>query len=261
VASADSSPSSQRAAQYDGVPADALASALNVPQVILYESVGSTLDVAHELAAAGAPSGTLVLADTQTAGRGRSGHRWSSPAGSGIWLTLIERPTDRTALDVLSLRIGIGAAHALDAFAPEPIRLKWPNDLYVDQHKLGGVLVETRWRSETPEWVAIGLGVNLTPPEDQSRATGLDAGTRRTDVLPELIRELREAAAATGGLTDDELEEYGARDLARGKMCVEPVRGVVRGVTRHGELLVELADAVVKVRAGSLVFASQQAEQ
>jgi BirA family biotin operon repressor/biotin-[acetyl-CoA-carboxylase] ligase len=242
-------------AEYDGISADALADMIDVPRVVIYESVGSTLDAAHALAANGAPSGTVVFANTQTAGRGRSGQRWSSPSGNGIWLTLIERVTDRSALDVLSLRVGLGAAYALDAFAPEPIRLKWPNDLYIDRRKLAGILVETRWRAESAEWVAIGLGVNVIPPDDQPNAIGLDAGTRRMDVLPPLVRELRDAAARTGPLDTDELEEFNARDMARGKECIEPLRGRVRGITPDGELLVELADATVKVRSGSLVLA------
>jgi BirA family biotin operon repressor/biotin-[acetyl-CoA-carboxylase] ligase len=243
-----------RATAYDGVVVDQLRTMIDVPELVVYNTVDSTLDVAHELAAHGAPSGTLVLADSQSAGRGRGGRRWSAPSGRGIWMTLIERPTDRTALDVLSLRIGLGAAHVLDEFASEPLRLKWPNDVYLDDRKLAGVLVETRWRAESPEWVAIGFGVNVVPPEDQPNTAGLEPGTRRVDILSGLVREFRNAAASEGVLRDDELEEFNARDLARGKDCVEPVRGRVKGITPVGELLVELADATVKVRSGSLVL-------
>ena len=125
----------------------------------LLESTTSTLDVAHRIAAEGAPAGTLVVANEQTAGRGRDGKSWQSSPGTGIWLTLIERPTSSSGLDVLSLRVGLAAAEALDRFAPEPIRLKWPNDLYIDRGKLAGILVEARWREGSVEWIAIGLGV------------------------------------------------------------------------------------------------------
>jgi BirA family biotin operon repressor/biotin-[acetyl-CoA-carboxylase] ligase len=245
---------SRIAEEYDSIPVYGLADALGVPAIVVYAHIGSTLDAAHTLAAEGAPAGTLVLADTQTAGRGRGGHRWSSPSGSGVWMTLIERPADRSALDVLSLRVGLAAASALDAYTSEPIRLKWPNDLYVDGRKLAGILVETRWRSDTPEWTAIGFGVNVVPPRDQPNAIGLDFGTRRTDILPDLVAAIRAAAAATGPLTDDELEEFNARDLARGHECSEPVRGRVLGITRGGELRVALADTTVNIRSGSLVL-------
>ena len=136
--------------------------ALDLPRVEILETTRSTLDVAHRLASQGAPSGTLVIADEQTAGRGRDGKNWQSSAGAGLWLTLIERPKDVSGLDVLSLRVGLVSAEALDRFASEPIRLKWPNDLYVDRGKLAGILVEARWREQAVEWVAIGELVNFS---------------------------------------------------------------------------------------------------
>src|SRR5437870_10236869 len=189
---------------------------LDLPRVELLETTTSTLDVAHRLASQGAPSGTLVIANEQTAGRGREGRSWQSSAGAGLWLTLIERPKDTSGLGVLSLRVGLVAAEALDRFASEPIRLKWPNDLYVDQGKLAGILVEARWRESTVEWVAIGLGVNVKAPEDIDAAAGLAPGTARLDVLSELIPAIHAAASATGPLRPEELEEFDARDVARG---------------------------------------------
>jgi len=222
--------------------------------VELLESTTSTLDVAHRLASQGAPSGTLVIANEQTAGRGREGKNWRSWPGAGLWLTLIERPKDPSGLGVLSLRVGLVAAEALDRFAPEPIRLKWPNDLYIDRGKLAGILVEARWREATVEWVAIGLGVNVRAPEDVETAAGLESGTDRLDVLGELIPGIRAAAQAKGPLTMQEMEEFNARDLARGKTCVLPALGRVAGISAAGELLVALADSVTPFRSGSLVL-------
>jgi BirA family biotin operon repressor/biotin-[acetyl-CoA-carboxylase] ligase len=244
---------SESAGRYDGLSAEALADRLGVPDVVLFSSVGSTMDEAHALASSGARAGTLVLADQQTAGRGRTGKRWSSPH-RGLWLTLIERPHDAAAVEVLSLRIGLCAAQALDAFTAEPIRLKWPNDLYVDRGKLAGVLVEARWRGERLDWVAIGLGVNVEPPADFPEAARLDPGASRIAVLEALVPELRAAAASHGALSTTELEEYAARDMARSRRCIEPVRGTVRGISSTGELLVELADSTVRIRTGSLVL-------
>ena len=245
-----------KAARFDGATDEALAKLLDLPRVELLESTTSTLDVAHRIAGQGAPAGTLVIANEQTAGRGRGGKTWQSNPGAGLWLTLIERPANSSGLGVLSLRVGLAAAEALDRFASEPIRLKWPNDLYVDNGKLGGVLVEARWREQTVEWVAIGLGVNVTapPPEVVASAAGLEAGTERLDVLGELIPGIRAAAWATGSLQPGELEEFNARDLARGRRCIEPARGRVAGITPNGELLVALADSVAPFRSGSLVL-------
>ena len=227
---------------------------LDLPRVELFESVQSTMDVAHRLAAEGAPPGTVVLANEQTAGRGRAGKSWTSGADAGIWLTLVEKPADTSGLEVLSLRTGLRTAEALDRFASEPIRLKWPNDLYADAGKLGGILVEARWREQSLEWVAIGVGVNVRPPDDVERAGALEPGTARLEVLAELVPALRSAATANGPLTAMELEEFNARDLARGRVCIEPARGRVAGISTSGELLVALADTVAPFRSGSLVL-------
>ncbi|HXF25228.1 MAG TPA: biotin--[acetyl-CoA-carboxylase] ligase [Gemmatimonadaceae bacterium] len=242
------------ALRYDGLSAAQLAERAKVPRVELFDVVGSTMDEAHALASDGAPAGTVILADSQSSGRGRNGKRWSSPS-RGVWMTLIERPPDPSALDVLSLRVGLAAARTLDTFAAEPVRVKWPNDLYVESAKLAGVLVEARWRGDRLDWVAIGLGVNMEQPPDQAAAV-LEAGTSRVDVVCALLPELRGSAGMSGPLTQEEMDEYAARDLARGRVCTEPVRGRVVGIAPTGELLVELADSVARVRTGSLVLQS-----
>jgi len=227
-------------------------------QLIEYDEVGSTLDVAHELAAKGAEAGTLIVAHAQTAGRGRMGRTWRSEPGAGLWLTLIERPADPSALDVLSLRVGLALAPALDPFAEALVRLKWPNDLYVAQRKLAGILIEARWREGHPEWVAIGVGINLRPPASEPRAAGLTAGTSRDVVLEAIAPRMRAAAARVGELTAVEVDAFAARDLAVGRHCLEPVNGIVSGIDASGALLVTVASAngaaLTAVRAGSLVL-------
>ncbi len=239
---------------FDGFTSSDLAALLDLPDVTLFEKTTSTLDIAHKKAADGCLAGTLVIADQQTAGRGRTGAKWMSPSSTGIWLTLIERPVDTSGLDVLSLRVGLRAARALDRFAPEPVRLKWPNDLFVDGRKLAGVLIEARWRESRLDWIAIGVGVNVCPPADFPLAGSLDSGTRRVEVLTDLVPALRLAAASMGSLSAIELSEWNARDLARGRHCREPARGIVEGITPGGELLVALADSVARFRTGSLVL-------
>ena len=174
--------------------------------------------------------------------------------GNGVWLTTIERPADVSGLEVLSLRVGLRLARALDRFAPEPVRLKWPNDLFVAERKLGGILIEARWRERRLEWVAIGAGINVFVPDDLPSAGCLDSGTGRIEVLTDVIPAMREAAHATGLLKEIELVEWNARDLARGRTCSAPARGIVAGITPAGELRVALADSVARFRSGSLVL-------
>ena len=226
---------------------------LQLPRVDVHASVSSTLDVAHTIAP-DAPSGTLILADEQTSGRGRHGRRWTSVPGAGLWLTLIERPTDARALEVLALRCGLYAAEALDALARAPIGVKWPNDLYVEGRKLAGVLIETRWRGTSPEWVAIGFGLNVLAP-DLDTATGLAAGTTRLGALARLVPALRRAATASRHLSADELARWRQRDVAVDRRVVEPAEGCVSGIASSGELVIVRDDGSQSLhRTGTLTF-------
>jgi BirA family biotin operon repressor/biotin-[acetyl-CoA-carboxylase] ligase len=237
-----------------GHSGDVLARALAVPLVVAVRRVDSTMDVAHGLAADGAAAGSIVLAEEQFAGRGRNGRAWTSPAGSGIWMTLIERPRRDDGIDVLSLRLGLHLAPVLERWSPGPVRLKWPNDLYIARRKLAGVLVEARWRGDRLDWVAIGLGVNLRPPAEVPEAIGLEGGEPE-QVLSEIVPAARAAAFATGPLREAELAEFAARDLAIGQQVLAPGAGLVRGISESGELLLEASGVVTRYRAGSLVFA------
>ena len=243
----------ERTDRYDGVTAATLAGRLGLSRVDVYATIGSTMDAVHALGAAGEPAGTLVLADRQTAGRGRQGNTWRSASSSGIWLTLLERPDDDSGLQVLSLRVGVAVARALDAFAEQTVRVKWPNDLFVGDGKVGGILVEARWRGGRPDWVAIGIGVNVDRPAELPRAAGLCRGTTRLRVLESLVPAVR-AAVRAGPLDQLELIEYAQRDFARGQRCTSPGHGVVEGVTPWGELSIRTAEGVVHYRSGSLVL-------
>lgn len=220
----------------------------------LFASVSSTLDVAHALAADGAPAGTLVLADEQTQGRGRAGRSWASAAGAGIWLTLLERPRAAATLAVTTLRLGVAAASVLDAFASARVQIKWPNDLYLSGGKLAGVLVESRWRGERLDWMAIGVGLNVRQPPGVPNAAALRPATARLDVLAALVPALRAAADRTGPLLPEELHEYASRDLAVGRRCSTPVAGTVAGIAADGALIVSTPSGPHHCRSGSLTL-------
>jgi BirA family transcriptional regulator, biotin operon repressor / biotin---[acetyl-CoA-carboxylase] ligase len=244
--------------RYDGASAEEIRRRLGVPLVALYRSLPSTMDVAHALAAEGARAGTVVLADHQTAGRGRAGRSWQSEAGAGIWLTLIERPQDARAVEVLALRAGLRAALALDRYAGGVIGLKWPNDLYLCGRKLAGVLIEARWQDGAPTWVAIGIGINVRVPASlRVDAAGLQPGVNRTDILAAVIPGLRAAAAMRGLLAADELEEFARRDIARGRACTAPGAGRVEGVAATGEIVILDQGVARSYRSGSLVLAGE----
>jgi BirA family biotin operon repressor/biotin-[acetyl-CoA-carboxylase] ligase len=240
----------------DGVAMSALAPALSVPRVVHLRSVGSTMDEAHRLAAEGAPAGTVVVADEQTAGRGRGGKQWTSGQERGLWMTLLERPGTASGLDVLSLRLGLEAAPVLERFSGAAVQVKWPNDLYTGSRKLAGILVEARWRGGDVEWVAIGIGVNLVTPAGFDGAACLRTGTRRADVVLALVPALRNAARAAGTLTPAELAEFDRRDYARDRRCLAPAAGIAEEITKEGALILAGEEGVSFHRAGSLEFAT-----
>ncbi len=171
---------------YDGLDAASLRRLTGAPRLELRDSTGSVLDVAHELAAAGAPHGLVVLADEQTAGRGRQGRAWHSPAGAGLWVASLLRPAVRPFSGAIAIRAGLAVVEAVAEVAPAAApRLKWPNDLVVAGRKAGGVLCEARWSGERQGWVAIGVGINVRGPVP---AEVRDTAVALADVAPAVGR-------------------------------------------------------------------------
>jgi BirA family biotin operon repressor/biotin-[acetyl-CoA-carboxylase] ligase len=212
------------------------------------------MDVAHALGAAGSADGTVVLADAQTGGRGRAGRSWASGPGTGVWCTVVIRPGDPGALEVLSLRVGLTLAEELQPLSDVLVAVKWPNDLLVGGRKLAGVLVEARWRDARPEWVAVGVGVNVRPPAGFDDAAALRPGTARLDALAAVVRAVQRASVLRGLLTRTELARLAARDAVRGRRVVAPVAGTAAGLTAAGALRVEGPDGVHELRQATVVY-------
>ena len=246
----------------DGVPAAALAARWGVPDCRLVRRVGSTLDALHALAGAGAPAGTLVLAEEQLAGRGRDGRTWQSPPG-GVWLAMLLRPALARG-SVTSLRVGLALADAVDALLGRAeARLKWPNDVLLGDRKLAGILCEGRWHGDQLQWLAVGIGVNVCNALPAAVARSAVAlcewlpAVRRLDVLDALVpRLLRGAAGGDGAvLSAAECAAFAARDWLRGRELRAPVAGRACGVRPDGVLLVARAGRTVPVREGHVELA------
>ncbi|MCS7283078.1 MAG: biotin--[acetyl-CoA-carboxylase] ligase [Anaerolineae bacterium] len=155
-------------------------------------STTSTNDVARDLARQGAPEGTVVVADYQTAGRGRMGRRWLAPPGTSLLCSLLFRPHPEHARD-LPFLCALAAADAVEKVAGLSVALKWPNDLIVVRgegwRKLGGILAETEVSGGQVEFVVVGIGINVNVPPE---------------VLPSLSPEATSILAETGRETDRE---------------------------------------------------------
>jgi BirA family biotin operon repressor/biotin-[acetyl-CoA-carboxylase] ligase len=145
---------------------EAIAAALTTHRlgrpVLYFPTIGSTNDVAHERAAAGAPEGLLVIADEQTTGRGRLDRRWWAPPGSSLLMSLLLRPAlppDQTGQ--LTMCLGLAAVEGIEAVTGLRPALKWPNDLLLNGRKLGGMLTELRLDGERLAYAVLGLGINV----------------------------------------------------------------------------------------------------
>ena len=155
--------------------------------IIRFDSVDSTNKSALLAAAEGAPEGTVFLAKSQTKGRGRRSKIWYSPPGMGLYFSVLLRPmTEVSKANFLVLQSAVAVCIAIEDVAKVSVGIKWPNDIYLDGKKLGGILLETAISGKTLQHAAVGIGINLNhssesyPEELRDRAisikqmTGID---------------------------------------------------------------------------------------
>jgi BirA family biotin operon repressor/biotin-[acetyl-CoA-carboxylase] ligase len=247
--------------------------------------VGSTNDVAAVLASGDTPEGTLVIADAQTAGRGRMGHSWYSPPGAGLYVSVVLRPP-RTWLtrapglvNLMTLTAGVAVAEGLRTASGIDAAIKWPNDIVVGRgrssalvewRKIAGILAEGAATGGELQHVVLGYGVNLLrveyPPELAERATSIEQeiGRRveRTTVLVETLAVLSQGYA---GLAEGRAEDVIARWRALSPSCEgAPVAwtgaagravGVTAGIDSAGALLVRTGDGRTEaIRSGEVTW-------
>lgn len=243
-----------RLAAYDGVGCDALSARAGTAALLVVDRCDSTMDLAHDLAVAGASHGTAVVTEAQDSGRGRGGKSWVSAPGAGVWVSVVLRPAEVGPTGVLSLRVGLELASRLDARAGARVRLKWPNDVFLGDRKLGGVLAEARWRGNALEWIVVGVGVNVRSPRVDPPVASLGAAVSRADVLVDVLQAVLAAGAMPGVLSEDELQHFASRDLAVGREISAPLAGTVLGVSADGGLRVRTADGEAIAVAGSMLF-------
>ncbi len=216
----------------------------------------STNDVARELAEQGVPSGTVVTASEQSAGRGRRGRVWSAPAGKALLYSAILRPLE---LDhaLLPLSVPVAVCEAVESVAEAEARIKWPNDVWVDEAKVAGVLIEAR----PPDWAVIGVGVNVAiepsefPADLRWPAASIGSGTT--------VEATRDALSAALGdwveaPEDRTLAEFRRRDALAGRPVgwegagIDPGAGIAAGIDERGNLLVETDVETVALGSGEV---------
>ncbi len=237
-----------------------------------YETVGSTNDVAARLAEADAPEGTVVLAESQTAGRGRLGRIWCSPAGAGLYCSVVLRPHGRLseradAASLLTLATGVAVAEGVETATGLRADIKWPNDLVIDRLKLGGILTESVVRGGKLDFAVVGIGVNLRegsyPPDVARRATSIEAEINRAVDRGPLVVEILAALAMRYralccGDFDAILTAWRGRARSLSGSMVEwdasgeVIRGRALGVDADGALLVQTRERIERIVAGEV---------
>lgn len=245
--------------------------AARAPLLHIYEQAGSTNTIARRLAEEGAPAGSIVIANEQTAGRGRGGKPWHATAGSALLFSIVLRPTSPLASDnapgAIPLRVGLATAQAVERITGTRIQLKWPNDLLVEgKGKLAGILCEGSLTSAAGGYIVAGIGLNVSQRSDEFEhvvaqpATSLFLATGHTYDRGALAGAIQHAilACAPGlaaPLDHGELAEIAARDPLRGhRITVDGVpAGTAHGIAPDGALtIIDNAGKIGHLRNGTV---------
>lgn len=241
------------------------------PVVLLTETV-STNEVALDQAGKGSPPYSVVVAETQTGGRGRLGKSWQSPPGTGLYFSVILRPElPLQELPKITLAAGLAVAKALELGTDLAIGIKWPNDLILNGRKLGGILCETSgMQGEERPAVILGIGLNVNSPRGafpldlQNKVTSLLIATGsehcRSDLLQAILLEVKNTVTLfeQDGFSRI-LAEWRQRDVTFGRelswvtQAGEIVRGVSMGPDDTGQLLIrDENDRIHEVLSGDI---------
>jgi BirA family biotin operon repressor/biotin-[acetyl-CoA-carboxylase] ligase len=250
-------------ANWEGHDAEWWQRQLRVPAVVIFETVGSTNDVARQLAENGADSLTVVIADQQTSGRGRAGRSWLSAHGSSLLCSIIFRatPQGQAAPGAAPLRIGSAVARAVEQSAQVSADLKWPNDVLLPgQGKIAGILCEAVTRGPGNNYIIAGIGVNVTHPGEQYGCINGASkhAVTRGELLQQLVAELRVSAGQiTSPLTPEELAEIRTRDILFGREVANEQAALGRacGIASDGSLLVETSSGVKHIHSATIRLA------
>ena len=222
---------------------------------IHHRRTDSTNERAKALAVAGAPHGTLVTADEQSAGRGRQGRVWTAPPGRALLASLVVRRL-AGGHELLPLAAGVAVCEACERAAGVECALKWPNDVWIEGRKVAGILLEGRPHEG---WAVAGIGINvLTAPEEfpeelRASATSLAAAGATASVKEVLEALLAALSARLADAPADVLAAWDARDALRGReVRWEDGQGVAAGIAESGALVVETSEGRVELDAGEV---------
>jgi BirA family biotin operon repressor/biotin-[acetyl-CoA-carboxylase] ligase len=249
--------------------------------ILYFPTIGSTNDVAAAIAANGEGHGAVVVAGSQTSGRGRRGRTWYSPSGSGLYVSMVVDPArgrrGRVAADatrsasLLTLTTGVALAEAIEAMTGLRPEIKWPNDILIARRKVAGILAEGLTSGTGLSSVVLGYGINVAaisyPKELTSVASSLETELGRqvdraqlcVETIAAIVRRIHDLA---DGRFDAILDAWSARAPGSRGASVSwqtpsgPQTGVTQGIDEQGALLVRVSNRTERILAGEVVWAS-----
>lgn len=237
-------------------------------EIYYFDSIDSTNTKAKELAEEGHPSGTLVVADRQTAGKGRRGRSWESPTGIGIFMTLMLKPEiNPNHASMLTLVAAMATTRAIRRVTGVPAMIKWPNDIVMNGKKVCGILTEMSAQFDYINHIVIGIGINVHnedfPEEIAQTASSLylESGQHihRASLIEAFLEEFEDVYAEYLKTEDMEglMKEYDSMLVNRGRQVrvldpKEPFEGKAMGITKKGELIVDTWESRKLVSSGEV---------
>jgi BirA family biotin operon repressor/biotin-[acetyl-CoA-carboxylase] ligase len=238
-------------------------------RIFIFPTTDSTNRVALDMGRKGAPHGQAILAETQTAGRGRLGRVWNSPAGKGIYLSVILRPKLELAeVSKLTLAAAVAVAETLEDAGIDGVRIKWPNDLLIGGkgRKICGILTEMVAEADRVECVILGIGINVNsaqvdlPPQATSLKLESGKDFDRNALTANLLSRLEvRLGQVTGAAWNKTRAAWNQRSAVKGKLIKvttmnHSVQGIAQNIDPSGALIVKTKSGLKRVLSGDIVL-------
>jgi len=238
-------------------------------RICYFKSIDSTNNYAKKAAQEGCEEGTVIVADTQTSGRGRMGRSWESKEGSGIWMSVVLRPAIAPEdVQVMTLAASVAVVDALKRVTGVEAGIKWPNDIIIGGKKVCGILTEMSTEMDRVNYLVLGIGLNVNqkkedfPEELRSTAISLKAymdennmlvsNIRRSDIIKNVLLELeKQYEIMKKGNTEEIIEKWRENSITLGRKVKiifknTEYEGIAKDVTDDGKLIVHCCDGITR---------------
>lgn len=235
--------------------------------IYCFDTIDSTSSYAKKIAAEGCADGTVVITETQTAGRGRLGREWESGHGTGIWMSIVLRPKiPPEMIQIITIGASVAVANAIKTVTGVSVGIKWPNDIILDNKKVCGILTEMNCEMEAVNYLVVGIGMNIHqeqdqfPPELVDKAISLKGYFKtnkkplpnlyRNDIIKTILLEMEKVYKSINQWqSEDILQQWRKYSVTLGRHVKivereQTLTATAIDITKEGRLLIKLSDGV-----------------